>query len=129
MSGILSEALLGLTIAAAFDWVTLYAANIGRLESKRLRRQAALSAFALHGPFFALALPLWVNGRLATALSDRGVVPEISPILAMAIVGLLTALLFWAIGRLPMVANAKAAVAAAPVASAGTWKQWFGVSK
>lgn len=107
---VISEILLGLVVAAAFDWGCLYLLNVGGHPTQKLRHQAALAAFSLHGPFFALALPLWVNGRLMQLVLDQGVLDTAAPFIAMVALGALMFAAFWLAGRIPIVASARAAV-------------------
>ncbi|MDB5471569.1 MAG: hypothetical protein JWR84_3129 [Caulobacter sp.] len=110
MSGFIPTFLFGALIAAVFDWVTAYVLNPWKLETAKERRQATLLAFAWHGPWFALAMPLFLGGAIARMLVQLGMQPAIATYASMPVFGMIGGAIIWLAHQLPPVREARAAV-------------------
>jgi hypothetical protein len=102
----------GALVAAAFDWAAAYSANVYRMDTNKKRRQATLVAFAFHGPWVALAFPLFLGGGLERVLVAMGIERNVAGILALPAFGVVGGLAILLVGRIPAVREAKAETAA-----------------
>ena len=123
-------ALAGLLLAAMFDAVTALGLNVYGVESGKQRRQAALYAFSVHGPFGAVAA-LWVSGALGEGLAGLGLSMPVSFVVSLLLVGSVSGLGIWLVGLIPAVREArqetKIAILQARDAHNARWARMLGM--
>lgn len=106
----LAQFVFGALIAAVFDWVMVCLFNSWKLDSRRERWQAFLVVYAWHGPWFALAIPLFLGGLAAQGFVNLGLKADLATFAALPTSGLVGGLGAWLAHQLPAVRSAKAAV-------------------
>ena len=106
----LGQFVFGALIAAVFDWLMVFLFNGWKLASRREQWQAFLVVYAWHGPWLALAFPLFLGGLLFQGFVALGMKANLAAWAILPASGLIAGLVVWLAHQLPAVRSARAAV-------------------